>query len=45
MADDEKPYAFVTEDDKKLVTSKGYNGKVVASYPNGDSYEGSYLDG
>ena len=38
-------YIFVTENREIKSMSRGYTGKATASYPNGDVYEGDFLDG
>ena len=38
-------YLFTTENDETKTTSRGYTGKAVAQYPNGDVYEGYYIEG
>ena len=48
MAEEEgegNKYIFVTENGEKKTTSRGYTGKASAAYPNGDIYEGDFLDG
>ncbi len=48
MADEEEggnKYHFVTENGESKTMSRGYTGKASASYPNGDVYEGDFLDG
>jgi radial spoke head protein 1 len=48
MADDEEggpKYTFQTENGETKSMSRGYTGKAVASYPNGDVYDGDFLDG
>ena len=46
MADDDGPkYVFITENGEKKTTSRGYTSKACANYPNGDIYEGYYIDG
>ena len=41
---DLKEYQLVT-DGKTLTDSKGFSGKGVATYPNGDTFEGEWVDG
>ena len=41
----EKQYIFITENQEKKSSSRGYNGKAVAHYPNDDKYEGQYING
>ena len=43
--DDGPKYIFVTENGETKTTSRGYTGKALANYPNGDTYEGYYIDG
>lgn len=38
-------YSFIKEDGGDAPTSRGYTGKGKANYPNGDKYEGDYVDG
>ena len=38
-------YKFITENGEVKLMSRGYTGKAQASYPNGDIYEGDFLDG
>lgn len=47
MAEEEggPKYLFTTENDETKTTSRGYTGKAVAQYPNGDVYEGYYVEG
>ena len=48
MADDEEggpAYKFITENGEEKTTSRGYSGKAVAQYPNGDTYDGEFMDG
>lgn len=47
MAEEEggPKYLFTTENDETKTTSRGYTGKAVAQYPNGDVYEGQYSEG
>ena len=49
MAEEEKkeevPYQFTPEGGAASNSSKGYTGKGVAVYPNGETYDGDYLDG
>jgi radial spoke head protein 1 len=48
MADEEDSgakYTFQTENGETKSMSRGYTGKAVASYPNGDVYDGDFLDG
>ena len=48
MAEEEEggnKYHFVTENGESKTMSRGYTGKASASYPNGDVYEGDFLDG
>lgn len=47
MADDEEgpKYVFITENGETKTTSRGYTGKAIAQYPNGDVYDGDFVDG
>ena len=48
MAEEEEggpKYVFITENREQKSTSRGYSGKAIAKYPNGDSYEGYFIDG
>ena len=49
MADEEPkeavPYQFTPAGGEATNSSKGYNGKGLANYPNGETYEGEYADG
>jgi radial spoke head protein 1 len=47
MAEDDEgvKYSFQTENGETKTMSRGYTGKAVASYPNGDVYDGDYVDG
>ena len=47
MAEEEEggKYTFQTENGETKTMSRGYTGKAVASYPNGDVYDGDFLDG
>lgn len=47
MADEEggPKYQFTTENGEVKTTSRGYTGRAVANYPNGDAYEGYYVEG
>ena len=48
MADEDDgaaKYVFITENGETKTTSRGYSGKAVAQYPNGDTYEGEFMDG
>ncbi len=38
-------YFLVTEKGDKLLSSKDYSGKGKATYPNGDIYEGDFVNG
>jgi radial spoke head protein 1 len=38
-------YKFITENSEEKDTSRGYSGKALAMYPNGDTYEGEFMDG
>ena len=39
------PYKLVKEDGTEVDTSRHYNGKGTATYPNGDVYEGFFVAG
>ena len=48
MADEEEggpKFKFITENGEEKNTSRGYSGKALAMYPNGDTYEGEFMDG
>ena len=47
MADEEggPKYKFTTENGEVKTTSRGYTSKGIADYPNGDIYEGYYIEG
>ena len=48
MADEEEggvQYVLTTENNEVKPTSRNYNGKAVANYANGDSYDGMYSEG
>jgi len=49
MADDDDTgvpkYTFQTENGETKSMSRGYTGKAVANYPNGDVYDGAFVDG
>ena len=47
MAEEEDgpKYVFITENEEQKTTSRGYSGKAVAMYPNGDTYDGEFMDG
>jgi len=48
MAEEEEggpAYQFTTENGEVKTTSRGYSGKAMAKYPNGDTYEGEFMDG
>jgi hypothetical protein len=48
MADEEgagAPYKLVKEDGTEVDTSRHYNGKAIATYPNGDTYDGFFVGG
>jgi len=42
---DAPKYVLVTENQEKKSMSREYAGKGTAFYPNGDIYEGDFLDG
>ena len=44
-ADDGPMYVFITENQETKTTSRGYNGRAMAHYPNGDTYDGQYING
>ena len=41
----EPKYIFITENGEQKTTSIGYTSKALAKYPNGDTFEGYYIDG
>ena len=43
--EDGPKYKFITENGEIKDTSRGYSGKALAQYPNGDTYEGEFMDG
>jgi radial spoke head protein 1 len=43
--EDGPKYLFTTENDETKTTSRDYTGRAVAQYPNGDVYEGYYVEG
>lgn len=49
MAEEEKkeevPYQFTPEGGAPTNSSKDYTGKGLANYPNGEIYEGDYVNG
>jgi hypothetical protein len=49
MAEEEKkeeqPFQFVPEGGEPTNSSKDFTGKATATYPNGEIYEGLYLNG
>ena len=47
MAEEEDgpKYIFITENQEEKSSSRNYNGKAVAKYPNGDVYDGQYING
>lgn len=47
MSEDGKDnkYSIVTENGVTKTTSRGYSGKAVAHYENGDTYNGEFMDG
>lgn len=49
MAEEEKkeeqPYQFTPEEGAVTNSSKGYTGRGVAVYPNGETYDGDYVEG
>lgn len=38
-------YIFITENGETKTTSRGYTSKALAQYPNGDTYEGYFVEG
>ena len=38
-------YIFVTENKETKTMSRGFTGRATASYPNGELYDGYFLDG
>lgn len=44
MAEEQK-YALTTDKGETLTFSAGFTGKGVATYPNGDIYDGEFLNG
>ena len=38
-------YILVTDKGDKLNSSKDFTGRGTANYPNGDQYEGDFVDG
>jgi hypothetical protein len=46
MADEEeRKYTFITENGETKTTSRGYTGKAIANYENGDVYDGDFANG
>ena len=48
MADEEggePQYRFTTENNETKFTSRGYSGRAIANYPNGDIYDGYFVEG
>ena len=47
MADEEQQqeYTLLNAEGEPLKSSRHYNGKGVATYPNGDTYDGEFVDG
>ncbi len=48
MGDEPEPpgvYALVTADGQNLPKSRGYSGKGKATFENGDTYEGDFMNG
>ena len=39
------PYQFTPEGGAAGNSSKGYTGRGLANYPNGESYDGEYVEG
>jgi hypothetical protein len=44
MTEDQK-YSLVTDKGETMAFSAGFTGKGVATYPNGDVYDGEFLNG
>ena len=44
-SDDKVPYSMTLPDGSTRDGSEGYSGKAIASYENGDKYEGDFKDG
>ena len=38
-------YIFITENGEEKKTSRGYTSKAIAHYPNGDVYDGYFVEG
>ena len=38
-------YVFITENQETKSSSRGYNGRALAKYPNGDNYDGQWIAG
>ena len=38
-------YIFINENNETKFTSRGFTGRATAKYPNGDSYDGYFIDG
>ncbi|CAK88416.1 unnamed protein product (macronuclear) [Paramecium tetraurelia] len=45
MAEDQQPFSFTPEGGSATNSTKDYSGKGIATYPNGDTYEGQYVNG
>ena len=43
--DDGPKYSFTTENNEIKHTSRGYAGRAIANYPNGDIYDGYFVEG
>jgi len=41
----EPQYRFTTENNETKFTSRGYSGRAIANYPNGDIYDGYFVEG
>ena len=41
----EAKYIFINENNETKFTSRGFTGRALAKYPNGDSYHGYFIDG
>ena len=42
---EEVPFSFVPEGGAAGNSTKGYTGKGLATYPNGETYDGDYVEG
>ena len=43
--DDGPKYYFVTADNEQKTTSRDYTGFATATYPDGEIYEGEFMEG